>query len=151
MKQMKIWSMIMLAVMMMPLFVACGSDSDGEDGGARDNELKTQAIGLWMCIESRDTQYGQTMNGLMVGKEIFIYANNTYRSTSSSFGYTGTYTLSGNTITAKSSSGTFVVTVKINGDQMVWEGTASNGVTFRYVFKREIDEGSSTAITPPNQ
>ena len=73
----------MLAALMMPLFMACGSDSDGEDGGARDNELKAMAIGMWMCTESRDTQYGQTMNGLMVGKEVFIYANNTYRSTSS--------------------------------------------------------------------
>ncbi len=41
-------------------------------------------------------------------------------------------------ITAKSSAGTFVVTVTISGNKMTWNGTASNGVTFHYVFQREV-------------
>ena len=59
-------------------------------------------------------------------------------SISPSFGASGTYSVSGNQITARSSAGTFVVTVTINGDKMTWNGTASNGTSFHYVFQREV-------------
>ena len=135
----------MLVVMALPMVVACGSDDDGPSG----DELKNQALGLWMCIESKDiVSGGKIYNGLMVGKEVNIMSNNTYTSTSSSFGYTGTYSFSGNTITAKSSAGTFVVNVTVKGDKMTWDGTASNGTKFYYVFQREIDEGSVYAYPP---
>lgn len=140
---MKFWSMMML-LMMMPLVSSCGGDDDGPSG----DELKKQAIGLWMCIESRDEGGGRVYSGLMVGKEVNIMANNTYTSTASTFGYTGTYMLNGNTITAKSNAGTFLVTVSINGDKMSWEGTASNGTKFRYVFQREIDEHTGYVNLP---
>ena len=147
MKKMKLWSMMMLVVMMMPFVASCGSD---DDNGPSGDALKKQAIGKWMCTESRDEASGRVYTGLMVGKEVVIMSNNTYTSTSSTFGYTGTYTLSGNTITAKSSAGTFVVNVTISGDKMYWDGTASNGTKFKYTFQREIDEGSSKAIVPPS-
>ena len=123
-------------MMALALMVACGGDDDG--GGSTGNDLLNKAIGTWMCTESTDTSQGYTMEGLMVGKEVTIKNDGTYTSTASSFGYSGTYTIIGNQITAKSSSGTFVVTVKINGSKMTWNGTASNGVTFRYVFTKEV-------------
>jgi hypothetical protein len=135
MKTLKIWSMMMLAVMMMLLAMGCSKDSDD---GPKDSELEKLAIGTWMCVESTDTQQnGASYSGLMIGKQVTINSDRTFTSTASSFGYSGTYTISGNKITAKSSSGTFVVTVSISGDRMTWNGTASNGVRFKYVFVRE--------------
>ena len=146
MKKMNLWSIIMLVVMALPLMMACSSD---DDNGPSGDALKSQAIGLWMCTESTDEYGGKAYNGLMVGKEVHIMSNNTYTSTSSTFGYTGTYTLSGNTITAKSSAGTFVVNVRIVGERMYWDGTASNGTKFNYTFQREIDEGT-VSVSPPS-
>ncbi len=104
------------------------------------------AIGTWMCVESIDTQQnGASYSGLMIGKQVTINSDRTFTSTASSFGYSGTYTISGNKITAKSSSGTFVVTVSVVGDKMTWNGTASNGVRFKYVFVREL---SAQRVTP---
>lgn len=135
-KQIKLWGMMMVMLMMAPLMVACGGDDS--DDGSRGNELVTKAIGTWMCTSSTDSARGMSYDGLMVGKQVTIKNNGTYTSTASTFGYSGTYTISGNSITAKSDSGdTFVVTVTISGDKMTWNGTASNGTTFRYVFTRE--------------
>lgn len=143
MKQLKNWSILMLMVMAMPLMVACGSDGDSGPSG---DDLKSKAIGTWMCTQSTDEAQGRSYSGLMVGKEVTIKSDNTYTSTASTFGYRGSYTINGNKITAKSEDGaTFVITVEINGDRMVWNGTANNGVTFHYVFTRE-STGSSTKI-----
>ena len=136
----------MLAVLMMPLVASCGGDdsSDGGGGRATDSELISKAIGTWMCTESTDTQQGKSYQGMMVGKEVTINAGGTYTSTAPSFGYSGTYSVSGNKITAKSDAGgTFVITVTIKGDNMTWEGTASNGVTFKYIFQRESTNPST--------
>ena len=135
MKQLKNWSILMLMVMAMPLMVACGSDGDS---GPTGDELKSKAIGTWMCTQSTDEAMGQSYDGLMVGKEVTIKSDNTYTSTASTFGYRGSYTINGNKITAKSEDGaTFVVTVSVSGNTMTWNGTASNGTTFHYVFTRE--------------
>lgn len=137
---------IMLAALMMPMLVACGDDGESS-GGYQDDDLISKAIGTWMCTQSTDIGNGQIYQGLMVGKEVTINAGGTYTSTSQSFGYTGTYTVSGNKITARSNNGsTFVVTVSINGDRMSWDGTASNGVTFNYVFVKEDDANQQTTI-----
>ena len=128
----------MLMAIALPLIVACGSDGDNDDDGSRDSELVTKAVGTWMCTQSTDSFDGKSYDGMMVGKEVTINSNGTYTSTSSTFGYNGTYSIKGNTITAKSKGGaTFVVTVSISGDKMTWNGTASNGTTFQYVFARE--------------
>lgn len=137
MKKLRFWSILMLMVMALPMMVACGGD-DNDDDGARGHNLVTEAVGTWMCIESTDSQGGRSMEGLMVGKEVNIKSDGTYTSTAPSFGTSGTYTISGNLITAKSSAGTFVVTVSISSNRMTWNGTASNGVTFHYVFQREV-------------
>lgn len=138
MKKINLLSIMMLIVMAMPLLISCGSDDDNNDDGARDSQLIAEASGTWMCIESTDTQQsGYEVENLMIGKEVTIKKDGTFTSTSPSFGKSGTFTVSGNSITAKSEVGTFVVTVTVSGEKMTWDGTASNGVRFHYVFKRE--------------
>ncbi|MBQ5872455.1 MAG: lipocalin family protein, partial [Bacteroidaceae bacterium] len=88
-------------------------------------------------VKSTDTYQGMSQDGLLVGAQIKINENGTFTSTSYNFGRSGTYTYKGNQITAKSSAGTFVVTVTIDGDKMTWRGTSSTGVSFQYVFQRE--------------
>lgn len=130
---------LMAAIMVAMLsvgFVSCGSD---DDDGPSGSDLVTEAVGTWMCTSSTDSAMGYTFDGLMVGKEVTIKSNGTYTSTAETFGYSGTYSIKGNTITAKSADGdTFMVNVTINGDKMTWNGTSSGGTTFRYVFVREV-------------
>ena len=139
-------SMLLLIAVMLPLTASCGSDDD--DSGARDGELISQAVGSWMCVESSDTYQGYTSQGLMVGKMVYINRQGTFTSNAPSFGTKGTYTVSGNTITARNTSGdTFLVTVSVSGDRMTWNGTSSTGVTFHYVFQRTGGTGSSSTAT----
>lgn len=124
--------LFLLSIIALPMVVACSSSDENEPFDINN------AIGTWMCIQSRDTYQGQSQEGLLVGAEITIYKDGTYTSTSNNFGYNGTYTSNGNQITAKNKSGgSFVVTVSIKGDKMTWNGTANNGVNFSYVFQRE--------------
>ena len=126
------WSTMLLALVALPMAVACSSDDDDEPFDIN------KAVGTWMCIQSTDSYQGSSQDGLLVGAEITINNNGTYTSTSSNFGYSGTFTTDNNQITAKSSNGgSFVVTVSIKGDKMTWKGTANNGVTFKYVFQKE--------------
>lgn len=136
MKQFKLLSML-LAILMVPMMVSCGGDDEKDDNPSGD-DLIIKASGTWMCTQSVDAMNGQSFQGLMVGKEITINPNGTYTSTAPTFGYSGTYTVSGNKITAHSDAGsTFLINVTISGDRMTWEGTANNGVSFRYIFERE--------------
>lgn len=136
MKQFKLLSML-LAILMVPMMVSCGGDDEKDDNPSGD-DLIIKASGTWMCTQSVDAMNGQSLQGLMVGKEITINPNGTYTSTAPTFGYSGTYTVSGNKITAHSDAGgKFLINVSISGDRMTWEGTASNGVSFRYIFERE--------------
>lgn len=134
MKQVNNLILRLVISLLIPLVSSCSND----DESSSDTDLITNAIGTWMCTQSVDTQNGESFQGLMVGKEVTINSDGTYSSTAQTFGFTGTYSVSGNKITARSSNGgTFVITVTINGDRMVWEGTASYGVSFRYTFERE--------------
>ena len=125
-------SLMMIMVVMM---TACGGDDN--DGNIDVN----QAVGTWMCVQSTDTYRGQSVTGLLVGTEITIKADGTYTSTASSstsvMGKSGTYTINGNTITARTSGYTFVMTASFNGNRMTWDGTATNGVNFHYIFQKE--------------
>ncbi|MBQ9641565.1 MAG: lipocalin family protein [Bacteroidaceae bacterium] len=125
----------MLAVVFVVLtMAACGSDEKEDTSTINLNE----AVGTWMCISSTDTYQGVSYTGLLTGAEITIKNDGSYTSTASSFGKQGSFTINGNTITAKNSSGdTFVVTVSIKDNTMTWQGTSSTGVSFRYVFTRE--------------
>ena len=120
-------------LIILPMFMACGSD---DSKGEPDTFNVSDAYGSWMCVKSTDKYQGQSVDGLLVGKTITIYDNGTFTSDASSMGRKGTYTINGNVITAKSSEGTFVVNVKLNSKEMEWEGTASNGVSFTYVFQK---------------
>jgi hypothetical protein len=76
-------------------------------------------------------------NELRQTKEITIKNDGTYTSTSSDFGTSGSYTISGNKIIAKSISGSmFDITVTFSGDNMTWNGVTNNGITFKYVFQK---------------
>ena len=122
---------MMLVVMMVPIMVACGDD---ENESVNLNKIE----GTWMCVKSTDTYQGRSVDDLLVGAEITINSNGTYTSTAESFGRSGTYTYNGETFTAKNTNGdTFVVKVTVKGNDMNWVGTASNGVSFNYGFKRE--------------
>lgn len=139
MKQFKLLSTL-LAILVIPMMVSCGDD-DEKNSTPSGDDLIIMASGTWMCTQSVDSQNGQSYQGLMVGKEITISPNGTYTSTAPSFGFSGTYSVSGNKITAHSDAGgTFLINVTINGDRMTWDGTANNGVTFRYIFERESND-----------
>ena len=113
-------------------FSSCSKDDENEQPFN-----VADAVGTWMCVESSDTSYGQTYDGLLVGAQITINSNGTYTSTASSFGAVGSYVVNENTITARNKSGdTFVVKVTIKDNRMTWEGTASTGVKFKYLFNR---------------
>ena len=120
---------LMMVVMLGFGFVSCSNDDD--------DSLETKAVGTWMCTNSTDVYMGYTSDGLLVGAQVTIKGDGTYTSTASSFGSYGTYTIKGNSITAKNLDGeTFVVKVNVSGDKMTWEGTSSTGVTFKYIFTR---------------
>ena len=128
---------VVMVSMLCVCFASCSSDN--ADDGLSGNELVTEVIGTWMCTDSEDSFMGYLVKGEMVGKEVTINRNGTYTSTAPSFGYSGTYTVKGNSVTAKSSDGnTFMITVSVHGDRMTWNGTASVGTTFNYTFVREI-------------
>lgn len=133
---MKNFKYMSLSLMMMAVVLtACGGDDNDR------NIDVNQAVGTWMCIQSTDTYRGQSVTGLLVGTEITIKADGTYTSTASSstsvMGKSGTYTINGNTITARTSGYTFVMTASFNDNRMTWDGTATNGVNFHYVFQKE--------------
>ena len=118
-------------IMVLPMLTACGDDDE-------DTIDLNSIVGTWMCVKSTDKYQGQSVEGLLVGAQVTIYSNGTYTSTAESFGLSGTYTYNGETFTAKSKSGdTFVIKATVNNNNMYWSGTASNGVSFSYNFKRE--------------
>ena len=132
MRKIKFWSMLMLMGMLIPLAVSCGGDDDGDGGGSTDGDLIAKAVGTWMCTQSTDTQQGQSYQGLMVGKEVTINANGTYTSTASTFGYTGTYTVSGNKITPR-----ILLQEIFNGALKVLH--SKEGLTIPYIKERALD------------
>lgn len=105
MKKMKIWSMMMLMTMVLPMLVACGGD---------DNDVKTisksELTGTWYSLEdgwvlvisnSTVTQYELWSSG---GE----YSLNSYT-------YTWNYTIDGNRIISDDGQ---VANVSINGNKM---------------------------------
>ena len=134
MKKITFMIMLLLGVVMSVALASCGGSDDDNNAGNFDIN---QAYGTWMCTTSTDTYNGHTSTGLLVGKEVAIKSDGTYTSTGSTMGSTGTWTANGNQITAKSSAGTFVVTVQVSGNNMIWDGTSSSGVTFHYIFQKE--------------
>jgi len=142
MKKLKIWSILLLMAMALPMVVACSSDSgDGDDSSVD----VAKAVGSWFCIKSSDKVDGYTMDDLFVGQSVTINANGSYTSSSSSFGTSGSYQVSGNKIIVVTNSGRrFVISVSFSGNKMTWKGSGE-GVTFTYVFEKE----DTSFVTPP--
>lgn len=111
--------------------ISCGDEIGDEPVNVKD------CIGTWMCIQSTDNAFGKSVDGLLVGKEITLNENGTFTSTAASIGTSGVWTLNGNEATAKSDAGTFILKIAVSGSTMKWEGTANNGVKFKYTFRKE--------------
>lgn len=132
----KIFSYLLIVlplVMIAPLMTACSND-DKED----EYIIKVEdAIGKWYCVKSTDISGGYTMENLFVGHIVTINGDGTYTSTSSSFGTSGTYAITGNKILVITNDGQrrFVLTVSIKGGSMIWKGSGE-GVTFTYIFEK---------------
>ena len=125
---------ILLLLLGVSLFASCKGDDEFSDDIINVKDV----VGTWMCTESIDTFMGTSTKGLLVGKEVTLYENGTFTSTGETIGSMGTWTLQGNQVTAKSTSGTFVLKVAVSGSTMKWEGTANNGVNFKYTFRKEL-------------
>lgn len=117
MKKLKIWSIIMLMVMAMPLMVACGGD-DGDDVNTIN---KSELMGTWYTLEddwvlvignSSVTQYELWNN-------FGIYSVNP-------LAYTWNYTIDGNRMISDDGQ---VATISINGNKLT---VSANGQTLIY-------------------
>lgn len=128
----KIYSIITLLSILFVLN-SCGDDSDDivSSGDV------TQMYGKWTCVTSEDSYMGYTEKDNFVGQTLTINSDKTYTSSSESFGLKGTWQANGNSFTAKGSNGKTITAVfSVNGNYMTLSGSASNGVTFNYHFKR---------------
>lgn len=139
MKKLNFWSTMLLALVALPMAVACSSDDDDEPINIDD------AVGTWICIQSKDTYQGKTYENQIVGAEVTVSKNGTYVMSYGELTETGTFVVDGNVITARGKmafdgttySETAVITITIKGNKMTWSGTSTNGVTFKYVFQKE--------------
>lgn len=85
MKQLKIWSMMMLVVMALPMVVACGSDDDGNDSGNNDGTSTKFTIEIIVNKEfnlkdyddkNSDGSYGIAgLVGIKKGQHIYFFGD----------------------------------------------------------------------------
>lgn len=134
----KMFLMAMMAVVMCGL-AACSSNDD-ENGGQPVDLSKT--VGTWVCTSSQD--WWDTENGsgsatdAMKGVKLTIGSDGTYKSSSSSFGLKGQWSVSGSSFSAKSSSGRVIGgTVSVGGSSMRLKGSTADGYSFDYSFEKE--------------
>lgn len=112
-------------------FCACGDDDDDAPSDI------TLAYGTWVCTSSTDSNGSDSYKDLFVGETLTINSDNTYSSSSSSFGRTGTWAVNGNTFIATSSSGKSVsATFTVSSSTLKLSGKASNGYNFNYTFTK---------------
>ena len=116
MKKLKIWSMVMLMVMAMPLMVACGSDSDDVK-----TVNKSELMGTWYTLE--DDWVIVIGNSSVVQYELWK-SGGSY--TFNLQTYTWNYTIEGNKMI--SDDGQWAE-VSINGNKMT---VSANGQTMNY-------------------
>ena len=141
MKANKIRSILVMLVVSVTaiVFTSCSSDDDGD--GSKDINVQ-EVAGTWTCTASTDSKDGKTTTGYMVGKSITINEDGSFSSTASTIG-NGTWTLKGNQIIAKNTSGdTFTATLSVSGSTMKWTGTTSYGYSFDYTWKKNDGESS---------
>ena len=116
MKQLKIWSMMILMVMAMPLMVACGSDGDDVK-----TINKSELMGTWYTLE--DDWVIMIGNSSVVQYELWK-SGGSY--TLNPQTYTWNYTIEGNKMI--SDDGQWAE-VSINGNKMT---VSANGQTMNY-------------------
>ena len=116
MKRLKIWSMMMLMVMAMPLMVACGSDGDDVK-----TINKSELMGTWYTLE--DDWVIMIGNSSVVQYELWK-SGGSY--TLNPQTYTWNYTIEGNKMI--SDDGQWAE-VSINGNKMT---VSANGQTMNY-------------------
>ena len=116
MKKLKIWSMVMLMVMAMPLMVACGSDSDDVK-----TINKSELMGTWYTLE--DDWVIMIGNSSVVQYELWK-SGGSY--TFNPQTYTWNYTIEGNRMI--SDDGQWAE-VSINGNKMT---ISANGQALNY-------------------
>ena len=116
MKKLKIWSMVMLMVMAMPLLVACGSDGDDVK-----TINKSELMGTWYTLE--DDWVIVIGNSSVVQYELWK-SGGSY--TLNPQTYTWNYTIEGNKMI--SDDGQWAE-VSINGNKMT---VSANGQTINY-------------------
>ena len=116
MKKLKIWSMMMLMIMAMPLMVACGSDGDDVK-----SINKSELMGTWYTLE--DDWVIMIGNSSVVQYELWK-SGGSY--TLNPQTYTWNYTIEGNKMI--SDDGQWAE-VSINGNKMT---VSANGQTMNY-------------------
>ena len=116
MKKLKIWSMMMLMVMAMPLMVACGSDSDDVK-----TINKSELMGTWYTLE--DDWVIVIGNSSVVQYELWK-SGGSY--TLNPQTYTWNYTIEGNKMISDDGQR---AEVSVSGNQMT---VSANGQTMNY-------------------
>ena len=126
-----------MSVLVCAGFAACG----GDDNNDQSVDL-SKMVGTWVCTASQDwwtTDKGSgDVSGAMVGVELTINSDGTYKSSSSRFGLSGQWSASGSSFSAKSSSGrTMSGSVAVGSNSMRLTGSTTDGYTFDYSFERK--------------
>lgn len=106
MKKLKIWSMMMLMTMVLPLMAACGSD-DNDDGSSIfiPNGTYVEEYGVEMEL------FTMYINGNSIKIVITQYGQERKK-------YVGTYKISGNTIRITTSEGIESYSFKMSGNRV---------------------------------
>ena len=124
-----------LVVGLLVSVVSFSSCSKDDDPAPIDVE---KVIGYWCCVSSTDNVDGEVVKGYMEGKWLNVQEDGTYTSNSTQMDH-GTWTLTGNRITVKNSFMTITATVSLSGPILRLVGSTSEGTTFDYTFRNDVD------------
>lgn len=123
------------AFMFVTTFLTSCSSNSGDIEAPVDASIY---IGSWVCTSSTDVneKTGHSSSNLLKDQSIVINSNGTYTSSSANFGYKGTYTLVGNTLTVITNTGqTIILSISYRSGIMIWEGSV-NGYRIHYEFSK---------------
>ena len=119
MKKLKIWSMMMLIAMALPLMVSCGGDDSEDSTGSIS---KSQLIGTWYTISDG---WILEFSSTQVTQYEFYGAPGNYK-LNTSYVLTQSYSINGNKLISDKGE---IATVSINGNTM---NVSGNGQTLIY-------------------
>ena len=119
-------------------FAACG----GDDDNSNEPVDVVKMVGTWVCTASQDWWETEKSSGsatdAMKGVELTLNSDGTYKSSSSRFGLSGQWSVSGSSFSAKSSSGrTMSGSVAVGSNSMRLTGSTTDGYSFDYSFERK--------------